>query len=344
VGRRFWSILGFSALGVVMAGCGGGGSSAPVTAPSIAPTSTPAPQPVAPVGPLFVAGPNQVVAFPIGAQGAAAPSNTFGPFGGGSDANPPWTRVAALGAGPGGSTIIGTETFFRGVVGPGPTGSFVCNIYVYAANANSNPLSTPTCSGDLYPAAVYGRANGDVDYLAQPYSGQNQIIRIRASDGTSVVRLTAVNGQGFAGFTEDAAGDLYITDGSTVKVYNGQSDVAQAAPVRTVALSVSASFVALAADGTIYAAPNNPGSVEAIAPSGATRTVGPFVKRIGAIATDSAWQLYVGLDTPPQGGNTEVDVFAANASGNSPLRVLTNPISGYPANTAAMIFGIAIGK
>jgi hypothetical protein len=341
VGRRLWSILGFSALGILLAGCGGGGSSAPITAPPIAPTSTPAPQPVAPVGPLFVAGPNQVVAFPIGAQGAATPLNAFGPFGGGSDANPPWTKVAALGAGPGGSTIIGTETFFAGQ-DEGPPARYVCNIYVIAANASSNPL-TPTCSGDLYPAAVYGRTNGDVDYLAQPYSGQNEIIRIRASDGTSVVRLTAANGQGFSFFTEDAAGDLYITDGSTVKEYSGQSDVAQAAPVRTVALSVSASFLALAADGTIYAAPHSPGSIEAITPSGLTRTVGPFAKQIGAIATDSAFQLYVGLNTP-NGGNTEVDVFAANATGNSPLRVLTNPIGGYPANTLALIDGIAIGQ
>ena len=336
VERRFWSVLSLSVLPVLMAGCGGGGSSLPVTAPS----STPAPQ--APQGPLFVAGLNGVVVFPIGAQGTAAPLNSIGGFGGGEDANPPWTKIASLGAGPGGSMIVGTETFFAGEDG-GPPPRYDCNLYVYASNANgsSKAVSTPTCSGDLYPAAVYGRANGDIDYLAQPYGGQNQIIRVRASDGTSVVRLTASNGATFSRFTEDAAGDLYVTDGLTVKEYNGQSDIAQPSPVRTVPLSVSASFLALAPDGTIYAAAASPGSIEAITPSGTTRTVGPFSKQIGAIATDSAGELYVGLNASG-GVSNEVDVFAANAAGNSPLRVLTNPVTAQFG--PAVVAGIAIGQ
>jgi len=319
----------------LLAGCGGGGSSTPVAVP----TSTPAPQPVTPQGPLFVAGINQVVAFPIGAQGAAAPSASVGGFGSPADANPPWTRVTALGGGPAGSVIIGSETFTAGGDG-GPPNSYACHLMVYAPNALAS--STPACSGDLYPSAVYGRANGDIDYLAQPYSGQNQIIRIRASDGTSIVRLTAPTGETFSMFTEDATGDIYIIDGSTVKEYGGASDVASAAPVRTVPLGFSASFLAVAYDGTIYVAPTSTGAIEAVTPTGSTRTVGPFAgKFVGAIATDSAGGLYVGLNG---GGATEVDVFTANAAGNSPVRVLSNPIGGYPANAYAQIYAIAIGQ
>jgi len=242
--------------------------------------------------------------------------------------------------------IVGVQGFWAGQDG-GPPPSYSCQLYVFAASANGqpfpNPLSSPACSGDLYPAAVVGRANGDIDYLAQPYGGQAQIIRIRASDGSSIVRLTAASGDWFAGFTEDATGNIYVTNGSMVKEYNGQNDVAQSAPARTVALSVSANFLAVAPDGTIYAAPLNTGSIEAISVSGATRTVGPFTKQIRAIATDSWGELYAGL-TVSGGGSTEVDVFAANATGNAPLRVLTNPVTGTPDGAPEIVKGIAIAQ
>lgn len=324
---------------VLLAGCGGGGSSS--STPVTVPTSTPVPQPLTPQGPLLVAGLNQVVAFPIGALGTAS-AKTVIEFGVAGDANPPWTLISAIGSGPVASVIIGSETFRSG--GEGGTNSYACTLEVYSANApgSSNWLSSPACSGDLYPSAIFGRSNGDIDYLAQPYSGQNQIVRIRASDGTSIVRLTAAPGDTFSAFTEDATGNIYVIDGPAVKEYGGASDVASAAPVRSVPLSFSASKLAVAYDGTIYAAPTSAGAVEALAPTGATRTVGPFAgKSIGAIATDSAGGLYVGLNG---GGTTEVDVFAANATGNSPVHVVSNPIGGYPANAVAQITGIAIGQ
>lgn len=321
---------------VLLAGCGGGGSSAPVAVP----TSTPVPQPVTPQGPLFVAGLNQIVAFPIGALGTAS-AKTVVEFGVAQDANPPWTAISAIGSGPPGSVIIGSETF--STEGEGGTSSYACTLALYSSNApaSSNWLGSPKCSGDLYPSAIYGRSNGDIDYLAQPYSGQNQIIRIRASDGTSIVRLTAAPGDTFSAFTEDATGDIYVIDGPAVKEYGGASDIASAAPVRTVPLGFSASKLAVAYDGTIYVAPTSAGAVEALTPTGTTRTVGPFAgKSIGAIATDSAGGLYVGLN----GGGTEVDVFAANATGNSPVHVISNPITGFPANAIAQIAGIALGQ
>lgn len=323
-----------------MAGCSGGGSTAPAPLPVSTPTPTPPPG-SSTQGTLYVAGIDEVAAFPITAQGSATPSLTLTGLAGLGTGAGNWTRVAAVG-GTGETFLVSIQTQVAAIQQPT---QWRCTLNVYSTSTagSANLVNAPPCPGDFYAAVVVGRTNGDIDYLAAFYGAPAEVIRLHAG-GSSVTRLVAATGQSFQTFAEDQAGNIYVANGSTVLEYSGTSDVAASVPTRTISLAGSPSVLAVAPDGTIYAGLNDPAAIVAIPVSGSTRTFGsyPSGARIGGLATDSAGDVYVGINGPAS-NQTEVDTYAPNTG--TPMRALANAVPSSTRSFAPLqINGIAVAQ
>lgn len=313
---------------LALAGCGGGGSSGPLPGP----TATPAP--VVPQGTLYVASANGVKAFPLNANGPAAPQRSLDGF---------YEQTA-----PGGEhfqlkqiATLGDGTLVAGITDYGFEEDVACSFSLYAPAATSMSQSSqrPCYNGPQSPGVLYSvvtRSDGSIDYLI--YGGEVDSTR---ADGSYFTRLAV--GTSSAAMAEDANGDLYLSRSSPnrIDVYRGGL-VFGPTPSASIPLPGGPGQLAVAPDGTLYVAYyTSAGYVAAFAPSGQTRTIGPLANGVSALAVDRIGELYVA-----ENGGAKldvVDVFAANANGAAaPLRELATPIGANTPYGGAQILSIAI--
>lgn len=342
-------------LALALAGCGGGRVlSLPPAGPGTGQAAPQARQAAATAagGPtLYVAGPDRVAAFALGASGYATPQRTITGF----YEAPPGVehyvsnRLAAIGTGADGTlyTIVDTRSGHD---------VFDCRIEVFGPTADGyTPARTPYCDGSV-PVAIVGRPSGAIDFLSGQYETNDQVARVQAN-GARMVRATLPGMITHFGMAEDAAANAYVTAINPYRVdeYTTTGFALTPAPVRSFAMRAWPGAIALAPDGTMYVAISIPNAayvaftnfVEAIPPGGTSvaREIGPFPNRIGALAVDGAGELFVGINGPDS--VTKVKVFAPNATGSAtPLRVLQNPLppTGPGGTDGAAIVGLAVAE
>jgi hypothetical protein len=342
-------------LALALAGCGGGRVlSLPPAGTGTGQAAPQARQAAATVagGPtLYVAGQDRVAAFALGASGYATAQRTISGFYRASARVEFYelNRLAAIGTTADGTlyTIIDTRSGHD---------FFDCAIEVFGPTADGKaPARTPYCDGSI-PAAIVGRPSGAIDFLSASYETDDQVARIQAN-GARLVRAVLPGFITHFGMAEDAAANAYVTaiNPNRVDEYTTTGVVLTSAPARSIAMRAQPGAIALSPDGTIYVAITIPSAVygvstnfvDAFAAGGTSvaREIGPFPNQIGALAVDSAGELFVGINAPDS--VTKVKVFAPNATGSAtPLRVLQNPLppTGPAGVYGAAIVGLAIAE
>ena len=242
---------------------------------------------------------------------------------------------------------------------PDPTGK---TIYVTGVDATKGTgvLSVPADGSAMAPTTIAAGApfvapfgiststDGKTLYIADPGAdGGNdagQLFRLSSTGGAPVAIAGAddYRPRSVDVVDEGGADTIYFTGQDRANGKVGVFKIPAAGGAVTVVIEgapfVEPGGLAVAADGTIYAArdvPNyttGPGtySIDAFAP-GATspsRTLGPFgTDSIAGLACDRGGELYVAFNPTVAGAQTRVDVFAPGATGNAiPVRTIPNPI------------------
>ncbi|HEX3463059.1 MAG TPA: hypothetical protein VHS78_03265 [Candidatus Elarobacter sp.] len=307
-----------------------------VTAIAIGPL-VPASAAPAPNGTLYVGDSTVVNAFPLSANGFAAPQRSL---------------TALLGPDyPGGPTYMATASMAtttdgrlfvvrRG--GVTPTAG-TCSIAAEDPNANGSAGWLYDFSCDPRNGAVVARGAGPSLDIATFASGVTLTYEF-SSLGT--VR----SGAQYSALATDAAGTMYFVLGPQVDEFPANS-VSLAAPIRSIGVGghYAISWLAAGTDGTVYAGAltSDDGirrldTVFATGPgqTSPSRSIGPFdesTDAIGALAVDSAGELYVGLYDRTT-GSSKVNVYGPNANGQAtPVRTILNAVpSAYGRGINAM--------
>jgi hypothetical protein len=285
------------------------------------------PAPPAPSGTLYVGNGTIVNAFPLSANGQAAPQRSLtallGPDYPGGD-----TYVVA------GSMATTTDgrLFVVRVGGVNRTAG-ICSIAAEDPNANGS-------TGWLFDLPC----QTSTDYAVARGGGPSLDIASFATSGVTVTRQfssvgTIQSGAQYSQFATDPAGTMYFSLGPQIDEFPADA-TSLSSPIRsaTVPGSIAISALAAASDGTVYAltVTTNPDytrsdTVWVIGPgqTSPSRSIGPFNEStdvVGPLAVDSADELYVALFNPSTGA-TKVNVYAPGASGTAaPIRTILNPV------------------
>jgi hypothetical protein len=308
-----------------------------------------------PTGTLYVAGSDEVDAFPAAANGSTVPDRRIRGFH--SEPTPPSFHdgggIGAIGTAADGMLYI-LRNFRSG------EWTFDCSAYPVSATGIRSTMGFD-CGARGYGAAP-GPA-GEIDVLIHSYKGKPTVQRFVNGQLTSSLTVLGSVG-GLAGLATDSNGNIFVSSNLAASATTFAGQVLEYAagaadgdvPIRTISAPAGDYFgaIAVAADGTVYATLDVPNyatgrgtdSIYAFAP-GATspsRTLGPFgTDSIAGLACDRGGELYVAFNPTVAGSQPRVDVYAPGATGNAvPVRTIPNPI---PSNAAGGqgIAGISLG-
>jgi hypothetical protein len=309
-----------------------------VTAIAIGPLVHASPAP-APSGTLYVGNGAVVNAFPLSANGTTPPQRSLTALLGPDYSGGRTYMVAGPTA-----TTTDVRLFVVRVGGATPQAGY-CSIAAEDANANGS-------TGWLFELPC--QANEGV--VVARGAGPSLDVASFAASGVTVTRQfssfgTLSSGAQYSQFATDAAGTMYFSLGPRIDEFPANA-TSLSSPIRsaTVPVGVAISGLAAASDGTVYAltVTTNPDytrfdTVWVIGPgqTSPSQSIGPFNESsdiVGALAVDSADELYVGLSNPGT-GTTKVNVYAPGASGTpAPIRTIVNPVSPGSRIDAMTIF------
>ena len=178
-----------------------------------------------------------------------------------------------------------------------------------AVTIDPGTLTTTTLTGTLTPAG-YGSAVDGAGNVYVVDHANNAVLELAAGTFSQSTVVSGLSGP--TGVALDGAGDLYISNGSSVVMVPNENGTLNAADQSTVNLSGlgSARGVAVDSSGDLYVADATNGDVVELSSLGVQTTIASGLTSPHGVAVDAAFNVYVATDNAvtqyPFGGGTAV--------------------------------------